>query len=679
MPETQLPDILQSRISPAPIYYAKTVTKPTTVEVEDTDIASHGALEPSTTLESQGNVRNGNSNGSSLPTEHPPPPPKLLSSSQTRGPELVMSEHETLTRKSCSHSSPDTQCHWVSLPLERERSRSPSRANMGWNLPLQRDSSYRPRFHRPGPIHLPHDDTEASNSNCVLPRLGQIYDNKENSTSCLHKSSARFYNQAARDRRIPDRIGASHVIEKRGGGVITLNGIPKPASSPLRLPRAQRHAKGSPRMSPYVDLATPGMFTKTRASKGGSGIDAWFRQYPIHESSNIAMPLKDNARDDRLPVFAPNADRECQATCGKQEGPLPGLLGGLPSLARSEEKKCNRGFEQNVLALEVDGAIHSSPFVEEPSQSMSSTPTTSRFPSLEQFEGRNFAGGSNFPPLPTMEPLVPLRPYRKAEGAKPHKVDGTGLPPVKAVGFTISQDCPPTLGHRPTSSEVEESSGDFFNRMTGLSEAAAMPSQFRPASSLHEDSFVPSPNFAGPSKSLTEALNRHPRHCFDGVGHHVVETIKHHATVAGSTNPYVANSRRPYSENFSGNGRLPWESFLQSNENGLKSGSSCRDSSGINSHPSTSFTGNGDTFTRPSTVEATAAATGEVFAGEHNDSSTVEKVQGCVEKLKDCGFGGDSDGGITRLVVYAQAAEGNLSDAIDMIDEEQRAYQQWSN
>ena len=69
----------------------------------------------------------------------------------------------------------------------------------------------------------------------------------------------------------------------------------------------------------------------------------------------------------------------------------------------------------------------------------------------------------------------------------------------------------------------------------------------------------------------------------------------------------------------------------------------------------------------------------EIYGDEHHDSTTVEKVQQCVEKLKDLGFGENGDGGVQRLVVYAQAAEGNLSDAIDLIDEEQRAYKEWAS
>ena len=80
----------------------------------------------------------------------------------------------------------------------------------------------------------------------------------------------------------------------------------------------------------------------------------------------------------------------------------------------------------------------------------------------------------------------------------------------------------------------------------------------------------------------------------------------------------------------------------------------------------------------PGRPDLTSRLRSEIYGDEHHDSSTVEKVQHCVEKLKDLGFGENSNGGIQRLVVYAQAAEGNVSDAIDLIDEEQQAYKEWA-
>lgn len=51
-------------------------------------------------------------------------------------------------------------------------------------------------------------------------------------------------------------------------------------------------------------------------------------------------------------------------------------------------------------------------------------------------------------------------------------------------------------------------------------------------------------------------------------------------------------------------------------------------------------------------------------------------IENCVATLRSLGYGGASDGGRQRLTVYAEAAEGRVSDAIDMIEEERKAYAQ---
>jgi hypothetical protein len=47
-----------------------------------------------------------------------------------------------------------------------------------------------------------------------------------------------------------------------------------------------------------------------------------------------------------------------------------------------------------------------------------------------------------------------------------------------------------------------------------------------------------------------------------------------------------------------------------------------------------------------------------------------------MDQLKMLGFGNEQDGGEERLMIYAEAADGNLEDAIEMIEEERKAYQQ---
>ncbi|KAL8683059.1 MAG: hypothetical protein Q9186_000969 [Xanthomendoza sp. 1 TL-2023] len=61
---------------------------------------------------------------------------------------------------------------------------------------------------------------------------------------------------------------------------------------------------------------------------------------------------------------------------------------------------------------------------------------------------------------------------------------------------------------------------------------------------------------------------------------------------------------------------------------------------------------------------------------DHCDAATVARTQACVEQLLKLGFGLAAEGGCSRLVIYAQAAGGDLIEAIDMISEERQAYDQ---
>lgn len=59
---------------------------------------------------------------------------------------------------------------------------------------------------------------------------------------------------------------------------------------------------------------------------------------------------------------------------------------------------------------------------------------------------------------------------------------------------------------------------------------------------------------------------------------------------------------------------------------------------------------------------------------DHDDPATVAKTQACVEELEKLGFGTTVEGGLNRLVVYAQASGGDLVEAIDLIAEESQVY-----
>ncbi|KAI4247603.1 MAG: hypothetical protein L6R42_009587, partial [Xanthoria sp. 1 TBL-2021] len=59
---------------------------------------------------------------------------------------------------------------------------------------------------------------------------------------------------------------------------------------------------------------------------------------------------------------------------------------------------------------------------------------------------------------------------------------------------------------------------------------------------------------------------------------------------------------------------------------------------------------------------------------DHDDPATVAKTQACVEELEKLGFVNTVEGGLNRLVVYAQASGGDLVEAIDLIAEESQIY-----
>lgn len=162
---------------------------------------------------------------------------------------------------------------------------------------------------------------------------------------------------------------------------------------------------------------------------------------------------------------------------------------------------------------------------------------------------------------------------------------------------------------------------------------------------------------------------------------HLTQRIRRNATVAGTDSRYNARRRRPYSEAFDGLGRVAWESFEDAighdDDTSLYSG---KRKAGRREQ---TMSGRGrqqrrqQQLRRSATLhEASQRSTSPFrrYDDEHQDDSTVEKINTCVKQLRDLGFGSDEDGAKARLVVYAQAAEGDLVEAIDMIDEEQRAY-----
>lgn len=51
-------------------------------------------------------------------------------------------------------------------------------------------------------------------------------------------------------------------------------------------------------------------------------------------------------------------------------------------------------------------------------------------------------------------------------------------------------------------------------------------------------------------------------------------------------------------------------------------------------------------------------------------------IDECINALSQMGYGNEEDGGRQRLEIYAAAAKGELVEAIEMIEEERKAYEQ---
>lgn len=324
----------------------------------------------------------------------------------------------------------------------------------------------------------------------------------------------------------------------------------------------------------------------------------------------------------------------------------------IPNFLNNPER--GEGRDRNVIwrtqevhdspgtILSVDGLSHkTSKVTNEASNILYKVPDTSHMDAPLGLSRESISKHSRFPPLPTMEPLIP---YNEADPSHSHGIsDGNressnsaafrdrDCPNTRAIG-PVAPEEPRVINALPKSVRVTESSGQFFNRMTGRSTEH---------STFHDQDQARS----------------------DG--------IQRNATVAWGGEEDGSSSCGPYTIHSGGNIRIPWNSIaqrpqtpprgwerLQTEENDTRSEATTGDGRCIN-------------HSQRSGMLADMA-----YAVDHSDAATAGKIQECVEQLQILGFHHNTPDGLGRLVVYAQAAEGELSSAIDMIDEEQRAYNQ---
>lgn len=292
-----------------------------------------------------------------------------------------------------------------------------------------------------------------------------------------------------------------------------------------------------------------------------------------------------------------------------------------------------------------------SDFMEEPNaEAVDLHPiATTRFPTLAQFESSNrFEAPTSFPPLPSMETLVPIvaSNRKSASNLESRTVE-------RPISILASQGC--DMPKRPKSAieispKPTESSGDFFNRMTGVSKRSA-GTKARLTGPF---------NYLG-SKSLARTdLDNGPRRS---------------ATVAGFNHRKAPSIRRPYSEMFSGDGRVSWDAFLGDGIS-RKGGRLDAQTPSPGQFGSTQARRSRDCVDQnPAKAHATNSSPEDDDNDEYHDARTNAtsdgRIQSCISQLTELGFGGLDN---SRLVVYAETAGGNCEEAIDMILEEQQAY-----
>ena len=277
-------------------------------------------------------------------------------------------------------------------------------------------------------------------------------------------------------------------------------------------------------------------------------------------------------------------------------------------------------------------------------QRVDSPPVNTHFPTLAEFEGGISGATPGFPALPGMEPLIPERASRRPMFITTARESG---PANGSLSCIIS----------PTDAESSERSHKL---VPNPSEHSTAPdgSEILPLSCQSSAA-----RLAGPF----DPMEAEPSARLDLTG-----GLRRNATVASTDIRHVARLRRPYSEGFDGSGRVAWGAFVQ--DSGRQPRGSHRASNGRGILQNANQQRPKRLSQREVELRCSPLAAIE-YDDQHHDDSTVAKINDCVEQLRELGFGVD-DQSAARLLVYAQAAEGVLVDAIDLIDEEQRAYRE---
>ena len=375
----------------------------------------------------------------------------------------------------------------------------------------------------------------------------------------------------------------------------------------------------------------------------------------------------------------------------------------------------------------------------EDGQATSPPPAATRFPSLAQFETQHTKRVPSFPALPSMEPLVPqqatshliqdpsMRNESKLQNVSSHETEASRQQPpaTQRDSMALCDNYQTTYGIiQPRQDQEEQSAtvkpqGIHPNRrikqhdQNGYSNPREEQvegsmrdvSYERSRGYLRDQSIRNNPHHQDSWNSLNpwESSPIHQEEPPSQIGHspaarlaepfdpldveptarpYLNDGIRRNATVAGTDSRFNARRRRPYSEAFDGTGRIAWDSFLPDSnlanrspprhplvtrrQEHLRRGRDIRQKRQEQMRKSATHFESTQRLSSPF----------RRYDDEHHDSTTASQITACVDNLVQLGYDTGEAGSLDRLRVYAQAADGDLTEAIDLIDEEQRAYRQ---
>ncbi|KAI9822382.1 MAG: hypothetical protein M1827_000101 [Pycnora praestabilis] len=307
--------------------------------------------------------------------------------------------------------------------------------------------------------------------------------------------------------------------------------------------------------------------------------------------------------------------------------------------------------------------VAAQPFV---STSYSQTPEMARFPSLSQFEDNEFRLPAPFPPLPSMDPLIPS-PVSGENAVPPVSTNPfsntrSQIPQTSAViDSSVSKSVLGALPSKLAATSTSESSGEFFRRMTKTDRTSPFGPGWSPGSRAPPprpaklSSPEPGARLARPFDPLAESVTLHRNRIIEGVRRSASERCASPQRFTRDRHSCSRVNLRAFWQNYENtSGKFP----LDEEERDVR----CQ--------------GEGEnTKTIPAVEECEPTHLTDT-AHQHHDVTTASRVQKCVEQLLSFGYGSSENGGAERLVIYAQAAEGDLEAAIEIIEEERNVYKQ---